>query len=60
MAKAIKKNKNLQSVAQGVTYEPSEMVIKEIMHQKNCGRDEALKILKNPTPHPESTSQKKV
>lgn len=41
-------------------YQPSELVIKEIMFQKNVSREEAIKILKNPTPHPESTSPKKL
>lgn len=29
-------------------YVPSEFVIKEMMHQKNCSREEAIKRLKNP------------
>lgn len=29
--------------------EPSDLVIKEIMVQKNVGREEAINILKNPT-----------
>lgn len=29
--------------------QPSELVIKEIMIQKNVSRDEAINILKNPT-----------
>lgn len=29
----------------------SELVIKEIMVQKNVTREEAIKILDNPTPH---------
>lgn len=29
-------------------YVPSEFVIKEMMHQKGCSREEAIKRLKNP------------
>lgn len=31
----------------------SEFVIKEIMIQKNCSREQAIQILQNPTKHPE-------
>lgn len=30
-------------------YEPSELVIKEVMVQKSCSRERAIEILKNPT-----------
>lgn len=30
-------------------YEPSDLVIKEIMHQKGVTREQAIHILKNPT-----------
>lgn len=31
-------------------YNPSEVTITEMMHMKNVDRDEALRILRNPTP----------
>ena len=34
-----------------VVNEPNEMVIREIMVQKQCSREKAIEILKNPTPH---------
>ena len=32
-------------------YNPSEPTIKEMMVVKNVDRDEAIRILRNPTPH---------
>ena len=32
-------------------YNPSEPTIKEMMIVKNVDRDEAIRILRNPTPH---------
>lgn len=32
-------------------YNPSEPTIKEMMIMKNVDRDEAIRILRNPTPH---------
>lgn len=54
MAKSVKKEKPNPTTISGaseVPYEPSDFVIKEVMHQKNCSREEAIRILKNPTPH---------
>lgn len=35
--------------ARPANYEPSELVIKEMMIQKGCTREEAIEILKNPS-----------
>lgn len=45
MAKAL----NTPPVKKAAPYEPTELVIKEIMVQKNVTREKAIEILKNPT-----------
>lgn len=51
MAKAEKEVKQVE-IASKTSYdkkEPDELVIKEIMVQKNVSREKAIQILKNPT-----------
>lgn len=42
-------NADVETIAAEPAYEPSEQVIKEIMVQKQVSRDQAVRMLKNPT-----------
>lgn len=52
MAKSVKKvivEEVAPQTYERPNYEPSELVIKEMMGQKNCSREKAIEILKNPS-----------
>ena len=49
--KEIKKEEEIQNGDIRGDYNPSEPTIKEMMIVKNVDRDEAIRILRNPTPH---------
>lgn len=59
MSKSSKKEETKKEVTKEETpkrdirhdYNPSEPTIKEMMIMKNVDRDEAIRILRNPTPH---------
>lgn len=49
--KEIKQEEEIQNGDIRDDYNPSEPTIKEMMIVKNVDRDEAIRILRNPTPH---------